>query len=573
MAASRPTLGVPRMIFVNKLDRERASFERTLDAAPRHVRRRHRAARAADRRGGRVPRRRRPAHRHGATSTTRRHATPTARSPTTWPTLEHQVHDNLVEGIVVADDDLLERYLDGDMPIARGARAHARPRRRRRPRCSRSCAARPSRRVGIDRLADFICEIGPSPARPPAGRRCSAGDTEQRGRARPDRPAAGVRVQDDRRPLRRPALAVQGAVGHDPARRPPRQPAHRHRRAAARAVHAARQGAGAASPRCPPATSPRSPSSPTPRTGDTLAPKGTPVRVPAIEPPPPVLAHRDRGPHPGRRRQARRPRCTACRTRTRRCVVDRNDETHQTLLRGHGRDPPRDRARAARSASSASTSTPRTCACPYRETITRHGRGRGQVQEADRRPRPVRRAPGSASSRSSAARASSSSTRSSAAPSPASSSPRCRRASRRRWRTGGVYGFPVVDVRGRRCFDGKYHSVDSSEMSFKMAGSLGFKEAMAKAGAVLLEPVSLLEVTVPAGLPGRRDGRPQRPPRPGAGHRGRRRRRAGGHRARADVEAASGRSKASRRTKSTASAAPTSRSMPASSHSTENGPS
>ena len=52
------------------------------------------------------------------------------------------------------------------------------------------------------------------------------------------------------------------------------------------------------------------------------------------------------------------------------------------------------------------------------------------------------------------------------------------------------------------CFDGKYHSVDSSEMSFKMAGSLGFKEAMAKAGAVVLEPVSLLEVTVPAAYQG-----------------------------------------------------------------------
>jgi elongation factor G len=46
-------------------------------------------------------------------------------------------------------------------------------------------------------------------------------------------------------------------------------------------------------------------------------------------------------------------------------------------------------------------------------------------------------------------------------------------------------------------FDGKFHPVDSSEMSFRMAGSLGFKEAMAKAGPVLLEPVSLLEVTVP----------------------------------------------------------------------------
>ena len=61
---------------------------------------------------------------------------------------------------------------------------------------------------------------------------------------------------------------------------------------------------------------------------------------------------------------------------------------------------------------------------------------------------------------------------------------------------GGVHGFPVVDVKVT-CFDGKYHSVDSSEMSFKMAGSIGFKEAMAKAAPILLEPISELVVTAP----------------------------------------------------------------------------
>ena len=66
---------------------------------------------------------------------------------------------------------------------------------------------------------------------------------------------------------------------------------------------------------------------------------------------------------------------------------------------------------------------------------------------------------------------------------------------------GGVHGYPVVDVQVA-CFDGKRHPVDSSEMSFKMAGSLAFKEAMAKAVPVLLEPVSLLEVTVPASMQG-----------------------------------------------------------------------
>jgi elongation factor G len=67
--------------------------------------------------------------------------------------------------------------------------------------------------------------------------------------------------------------------------------------------------------------------------------------------------------------------------------------------------------------------------------------------------------------------------------------------------TAGVFGYPVVDVRVT-VFDGKFHPVDSSEMSFRMAGSLGFRDAMAKAGPVLLEPVSVLEVTVPIAYQG-----------------------------------------------------------------------
>jgi elongation factor G len=65
----------------------------------------------------------------------------------------------------------------------------------------------------------------------------------------------------------------------------------------------------------------------------------------------------------------------------------------------------------------------------------------------------------------------------------------------------GVFGYPVVDVKVT-CFDGKFHPVDSSELSFKMAGSIGFRDAMAKAIPVLLEPISLLEVTVPPAYQG-----------------------------------------------------------------------
>ncbi len=61
---------------------------------------------------------------------------------------------------------------------------------------------------------------------------------------------------------------------------------------------------------------------------------------------------------------------------------------------------------------------------------------------------------------------------------------------------GGPLGYPVVDVEVT-CLDGKHHPVDSSEMSFKMAGRLAFRSAMEQAAPLLLEPVSRVEVTAP----------------------------------------------------------------------------
>ena len=61
---------------------------------------------------------------------------------------------------------------------------------------------------------------------------------------------------------------------------------------------------------------------------------------------------------------------------------------------------------------------------------------------------------------------------------------------------GAVAGFPVKGVRVR-LFDGSYHTVDSSEMAFKLAGSIAMKDALAQAGAVLLEPIMLLTASVP----------------------------------------------------------------------------
>ncbi len=62
--------------------------------------------------------------------------------------------------------------------------------------------------------------------------------------------------------------------------------------------------------------------------------------------------------------------------------------------------------------------------------------------------------------------------------------------------TGVVAGYPMVDVKVR-IIDGSYHDVDSSEMAFKIAASMGFKEGAKKANPVLLEPIMSLEVIVP----------------------------------------------------------------------------
>jgi elongation factor G len=63
-------------------------------------------------------------------------------------------------------------------------------------------------------------------------------------------------------------------------------------------------------------------------------------------------------------------------------------------------------------------------------------------------------------------------------------------------KNGVIAGFPVVDVKVS-LFDGSYHDVDSNEMAFKIAGSMGFKEGAKKARPVLLEPVMKVEVVTP----------------------------------------------------------------------------
>ena len=63
-------------------------------------------------------------------------------------------------------------------------------------------------------------------------------------------------------------------------------------------------------------------------------------------------------------------------------------------------------------------------------------------------------------------------------------------------KAGVLAGYPVLGVKAV-VYDGSYHEVDSSEMAFKIAGSMAFKDAMAKASPVILEPIMRVEITMP----------------------------------------------------------------------------
>jgi elongation factor G len=67
--------------------------------------------------------------------------------------------------------------------------------------------------------------------------------------------------------------------------------------------------------------------------------------------------------------------------------------------------------------------------------------------------------------------------------------------------SGVIAGYPLVDIRARM-IDGSYHEVDSSEMAFKIAGSMALKAGVQKANPVLLEPIMKVEVVIPENFMG-----------------------------------------------------------------------
>jgi elongation factor G len=486
-------LGLPRLVFINKLDRERASFDRTLASLQDHF-------------GAGIAPLELPLGEESAfhgiadllTDSAIVYDDGTPRSgaiPDDVADTEHQVREQLVEGIVVGDDALMERYLEGDIPtteelettLATGvADGVVFP-----VVCGSALTG-----VGIDRLASLLSEIAPSPdRRPPV--KVRAGDTEHEVASDPGaQPLARVfkTISDPYVGKISLLRVVSGTVRPDTTLTNPRT----HTDAKLHVLQLLRGKEAEPVPEAQAGDLVAVPKLSDTATGDTLAPKGTPVLVPGPEVEPASLSIAIRPKSKGDEDKLMTG-LHRLQDEDTALVVERVDETHQTILRGTGETHLQVAAERLHRKFGVEVET-EDVLIPYRETITKtaeaEGRykkqtgGHGQFGVASVRIEALERGEGFHFVDQIVGGAI-----------PKQYIPAVEKGIIEAMGMGGAFGYPVVDVQAT-CFDGKYHSVDSSEMSFKMAGSLAFREALAKADPVLLEPISRLEVSVPASMQG-----------------------------------------------------------------------
>jgi elongation factor G len=490
-------LGVPRLVFVNKEDKPRADFHRVLDSL--------KGAFGSGFVPLELPLGEEEAF-HGVADVLtdqgfeyepdgHHHSEPL---PQDVVDEEHRLHDELVEEIVAGDDEQLERYLSGDVPSTTELErtlAHE----------VLACAEFPvlvgsaGTGIGIDRLADFICELGPSPADRPTTVTAGTGEAAMEVEVAADpsgKPLTFVfktvadqfvgqvslfkvlsgSVAVDDRLVNTASGAEERLHGLFHLRGRDHLPVNK-----VVAGDIAAVAKLAASP-----------------TGSTLAPKDSPVRVPAKLAAQPTfgLALRPLTQSDDDKLSAALQRLLA---EDPGLVVERNDETGQTVLRGAG-DTHLAVALERLARKFGVNVETEDVRVPYRETITgsaeaagkvkKQSGGHGQFAVAQLRVAPKGRGEGSEFVNSIVG-----------GTIPKQYIPAVQRGVEEAMSSGGVHGFPVVDVRVE-CYDGKFHSVDSSDMAFRTAAAHGLREALAKAGAAVLEPISTLTVTVPEGYQG-----------------------------------------------------------------------
>jgi elongation factor G len=469
--------GLPRAFFVNKLDRDRASFSRTCDDLKSRF-------------GAGVAPLQLPIGEEANLSGVVDLLTDKAYTyndagqstvgevPDGMEEQEHAVHDALVEGIVVADDDLMERYL-GDEAIDSKELAGALAKGVATGTVFPVLCGSATKLIGVDRLCRFLVDEAPAPSAPGDGPPAAfvfktiadpyVGRVNvfkvMSGKVQPDNVLTNGRTVADERLHQ--LLTLRGRE-QEPASEVP---------AGDIAAVAKLQDTS---------------------TGDILAQRGADIAIEPFESPQPVLpiairpkskADEDKLANALHRLQDEDPVLK----------IDRNAETHQTLLWGIGETHISIALEKLQRKYGVEVET-EDVRVAYRETVTSRAEaegkykkqtgGHGQFGVAFLRVEPKERGGGFEFSDEIVGGAI-----------PRQFIPAVEKGIVETISQGGALGFPVVDVKVT-CYDGKYHPVDSSEMSFKMAGSLGFKEAAAKAKPVLLEPISELVITVPEAYQG-----------------------------------------------------------------------
>ena len=515
---------LPRAIFVNKLDRERADFQATLDQLVSAF-------------GNQVAPFELPIGAeqefNGIADLLHEKADLYPSGPhaeeSDWPDEIHAMADpareKLIEAVAESDDALIEQYLDeGTLPeatIAQGAKdgfANAR--------LAPVFVGSASKAIGIDRLLDFIVEEFPSPSeRAPLTVIAKGGEEQERscdangpltafvfktvsdpfvghitmfrvfsGKVRPDTSVHNATQGTDERIGQ--LFALKGKEHESVSE-----------------VPAGDIGAVAKLPHT--------------HTGDTFSTKDDPVQLPAVELPEPLLAYAI---SPKTKGEEDRLATGLARLREEDPTfrVARNDETHETVIYGMG-EAHLGVQMARLKAKFGVEVEAKPAKIAYRETIRGRGKaqgrhvkqtgGHGQYAVCEIEIEPLPRGEGFVYEDKIFGGAI-----------PQQFIPSIEKGIVKTMSEGVLSGNPMVDIKVT-LVDGKFHSVDSSDMAFQIAGSLALKEVVEQAGVALLEPIVQTVGDRPRLLHRRHHGRPQRQARQDPGDGPARRRQAGDQRA------------------------------------------
>jgi elongation factor G len=487
--------GLPRAIFVNKLDRERASFERTLeelqDAFGNQVAPIQLPIGDEHEFSGVIDLLSRRAYRYDGGP---------AGTEGDWPedlaAKAEPYRERLQDAVAEADDRLLEKYLDeGELSpeeIVQGVRAGLVE-----AKLTPVLVGAAARPVGVDRLATFVAEAFPSPLDRPPVTAAAKGGQERELATDPNAPLAALVFKTVSDPYVgrinlfrvfqgrvRPDSSVHNATKATDERVGQLFTLRGKEHETVSEVPAGDIGAVAKLAHT--------------TTGDTLSVKGDPLSLPRIEWPEPLYA------------LAIEPKTKGDEDKLSIAVarvqeddptlrVERSPETHETVMYGMGEAHVDTMVERMKRKFGVDVVT-HPAKVPYKETIKgkvqalgRHvkqsgGHGQYGVCTVEVEPLPrgsgfefVDKIFGGAI--------------------PSQFIPSVQKGVERTMAEGTLTPYPMVDVRVT-LLDGKYHTVDSSDMAFQIAGALALKDAVAKAGINLLEPIVRVEVVVPESMTG-----------------------------------------------------------------------